>query len=224
MRYFPNVDPVYLFQRKGTADDPYIPRKEEKYVYSNTSQSGIPSYYVTLGEIPDYNHKVAVKNESGTLLTETTNETISSNEYKVDYTAGIVHFNPANNEQKFTFEYLGTGYVNFPADRVIMSDAEMSLQEFARSVKSLETTWHPPVENFGVIATSIPSPKTGDTVQTLNDGKVYRYEKGEWLHTQTYNNSAVADLQIKLAASLEDVDAGSFTDDEDDGTLDGGVF
>lgn len=222
--YFPNIDPVYLFQRKGTLDDPYVPRTEEKVVYSNTSQTGIPAYYITLGEIPDYKTKVKVKDAKGTLLTEVDSVELSPTQFRVDYTAGIVYFSGINNEKLFKFEYLGTGIVNFPAERIILEDREMNLQEFSRIVKTLKTNWHPPVANFSEITASIPSPTFGDTVQTIDNGKIYRYENGNWINTQIYTDSAIADIQNKLAASLEDVDAGSFLDDDDDGVLDGGVF
>lgn len=222
--YFPNIDPVFIYRRKGTADDPFIPRVEDKVLYSSTDRTGTPSYYITLGEIPDYARKVKVTGADGTLLKETTSISPTKNEYRVDYSSGLVFFNGSQNEKRFTFEYLGTGYVNFPAQRIVMEDAEMSLQEFSRTVKTMRTNWHPPVANFAAIATSIPSPSFGDTVQTTNDGKIYRYENGNWIHTQMNTDTAVADLQSKLASSLEDIDAGTFLDDEDDGTLDGGAF
>lgn len=224
MGYFPNIDPVYLYQRKGTTDDPYIPRKEEKVVYANTNKEGIPSYYATLGEIPDFKTKVKVVGSNGILYKETTNDTFSSNEYRVDYTTGIVYFNGSNNEKLFRFDYLGTGYVSFPSSRIIMDDGEMSLQEFIRTVKTMKTKWYSPVANFASISAAIPSPASGDTIQTLNDGKIYRYENGAWIHSQVNTDSAIADMQNKLATSLEDIDAGTFTDEDDGDVLDGGAF
>lgn len=222
--YFPNIDPAFIYRRNGTPDDPFIPRVENKILYPSTDRSGNISYYVTLDEIPDYVTKVKVRDANGAALQETTNLNLNSNEYRVDYSAGLVYLNGSQSDKQFTFEYLGTGYVNFPAQRIVMEDDEMSLQEFSRIVKTLKTNWHPPVTNYAAIVTSIPSPSFGDTVQTMNDGKIYRYENGTWIHTQVYSDSAIADLQNKLATSLEDIDAGTFLDEDDDGSLDGGAF
>ena len=53
--FVPGVDPMFLMQRKGTPEDPYLPLKEDNIVYETKDATGI-KYTVTLREIPSYNN------------------------------------------------------------------------------------------------------------------------------------------------------------------------
>jgi glycerophosphoryl diester phosphodiesterase len=61
-----------------------------------------------------------------------------------------------------------------------------------------KTRWLNPVATFADIATTYPNPQHGDTVQTINDGKVYRYEYGQWKWNQQITDIAIADVQNKI--------------------------
>jgi hypothetical protein len=61
-----------------------------------------------------------------------------------------------------------------------------------------KTRWLDPVATFDDIATTYPNPQHGDTVQTINDGKVYRYEYGQWKWNQQITDTAIADVQNKI--------------------------
>lgn len=125
--YFPNVDPVYLYKRKGDEDDPYIPLKQELQIKYGR---------ITLKEIPDFKEKVSIENRDGNELSEIGSEEPKDpkkNEYIVDYSTGIIYFNSSNEEDKVKINYLGTGYVNIGSDRIIIdtsdtNNEEMSLQ------------------------------------------------------------------------------------------------
>ncbi|WP_442636619.1 hypothetical protein [Rossellomorea marisflavi] len=123
--FYPNVDPTYLFKRQGTANDPYIPLVQKITVKTQR---------VTLKEIPSYINKVKVSFTNGTALTEVTGTTISANEYRVDYSTGMVHFNSSENDKELKFEYLGIGHVNIGANRILLNTSatnneEVSVQE-----------------------------------------------------------------------------------------------
>lgn len=62
-----------------------------------------------------------------------------------------------------------------------------------------KTRWLNPVANFPAIATNYPNPQHGDTVMTLDDGKIYRYENGQWKFTQQYNSTALNNLANELS-------------------------
>jgi hypothetical protein len=68
-----------------------------------------------------------------------------------------------------------------------------------------KTRWLAPVATFADIATTYPNPQHGDTVMTLDDGKIYRYENGQWNWTQKHNDLAIADVQnqIGILSSVE---------------------
>jgi hypothetical protein len=62
-----------------------------------------------------------------------------------------------------------------------------------------KTRWLNPVATYTDIATTYPSPNHGDTVMTLDDGKIYRYDSGAWKFTQQYNSTALNNLANELS-------------------------
>lgn len=62
-----------------------------------------------------------------------------------------------------------------------------------------KTRWLNPVANFATIATNYPNPQHGDTVMTLDDGKIYRYDGTTWQFTQQYNSTALNNLANELS-------------------------
>ena len=131
--FVPNVDPIFLLQRKGTANDPYLPLKEDKVIYETSGK-----YTATLREIPNYNNKVKVKDENGNSLTEIFdfNATLTPSQYYVDYTSGIVYFHQSNINKEFNFDYLGIGNINFPSSRVIMQGGTKTLEQLAKELEN----------------------------------------------------------------------------------------
>ena len=107
--FFPEVEKKYVYKRKGTQDDPYVPISESLKVVNSR---------VILKEVPDLFTKVTVKDSNGNFLYETTSLTPNANEYRVDYSLGIVYFNSSNEGKEFTFDYRGVGLVAFPASRI----------------------------------------------------------------------------------------------------------
>ena len=72
--------------------------------------------------------------------------------------------------------------------------------DYAKSIADQnKTRWLTPVANFAAIATTYPNPQHGDTVMTLDDGKIYRYENGQWKFTQQYNSTALNNLANELS-------------------------
>lgn len=110
---FPNIDPTYLYKREGTENDPYIPLIDKNHVRNRM---------IVLKEIPHYKEKVSVEID-GIKLNEVSHDEnpLKDNEYSVDYTVGNVAFHESQNGKLATMRYLGTGYVNFPASRILMT-------------------------------------------------------------------------------------------------------
>ncbi len=113
--YFPNVDPLYLYKRQGTAEDPFIPLQQDLTVKYTR---------VTLKEIPDFTTKVTVTDPNNITLTEVTTDTLQEQQYRVDYSTGNVFFHASAENIKMHFSYLGTGYVNIGADRLIVDTSD----------------------------------------------------------------------------------------------------
>ena len=130
--FVPNVDPVFLVQRKGTQDNPYLPLKEDKVVRETTGK-----YTVTLHEIPSFNTKVKVKGTDGKFLTEVFdfNVDLTATQFYVDYTSGIVYFHSSNNNKQFNFDYKGIGNINFPSSRIVMQGGTRTLEDLAKEME-----------------------------------------------------------------------------------------
>lgn len=132
--YFPNVDPVYLYRRSGKDNDEYILLSQNLKIRQNR---------VILREIPNYQNRVSVRTDKGAYLTEVdiNATTITPTEYKVDYTQGVVYFHELLESDYVTVEYLGTGYVNIPAERVLLDRGitadEETLQQFIDNAKDV---------------------------------------------------------------------------------------
>ena len=54
------------------------------------------------------------------------------------------------------------------------------------------------MKTYADIATTYPNPKLGDTVQTIDDSKIYRWDGTQWIWTQQYNANAITDVQNKI--------------------------
>lgn len=130
--YLEYVDPNITLWRKNTPDDPYKFRTDYLPVINGK---------VTLLEIPSETHKVQVPG-----FTEISRETfrkkakLEVNEIYVDYSMGIVQFNPAHEGKTFSFTYYGKGLVLIPASRVYAMvqrnpDVVVTLQDYIDELK-----------------------------------------------------------------------------------------
>ena len=102
-------DPIISKRRKGTSDSPF-------FNYSETLQ--VHKGKAILSEVPNRFNKVVVVDPNGKKLFEIEDGELKDNLFKVDYTQGVVFFNPSQNGAYFTFTYLGEGVQYFPDDRV----------------------------------------------------------------------------------------------------------
>lgn len=72
------------------------------------------------------------------------------------------------------------------------------------AAESTMTNWLSPVANYTAVQ-GIPNPQHGDTVQALDNGYVYRYERGMWNYTQGYGATALADVNAQLADKAQKI-------------------
>lgn len=126
--YFPNVDPIYLYRRKGDESDPFLYLEDTGFVRKNS---------IMMKEIPAF-HKDVKAVRDGVELTETKSDSVGVNEFRIDYSTGIAFFNESLDGAQITLKYYGTGFVNIPSARVIISgsneDVSSSLQDMLDSV------------------------------------------------------------------------------------------
>ena len=102
-------DPVLMRKRLGTAIQPFVPIKETVVVVSHRA---------TLTEIPNRFDKVKVTGLKREWHEVEDKLVTKPNQFKVDYTHGVVYFHESVNNVTLTFEYLGEGVYLFPDSRV----------------------------------------------------------------------------------------------------------
>jgi lysophospholipase L1-like esterase len=90
-------------------------------------------------------------------------------------------------------------------EQVLISllDAQEQALDAAESAK---TNWLTPVADHTAIE-SIANPTLGDTVQSLDNGYVYRYDGSSWVYTQGYSSTALADVNTQLADTANNINS-----------------
>lgn len=110
----------------------------------------------------------------------------------------------------------GEGYIPTERDQtlieIVLSDGPLVIQQaqdaaeyataqgdYAKQVADEnKTRWLTAVNTYADIATTYPNPQLGDTVQTIDDSKIYRWDGTQWVWTQQYNANAITDVQNKI--------------------------
>jgi len=109
-----------------------------------------------------------------------------------------------------------TTNANTQADYALaQGDYALAQGDYANTAgESSITNWLAPVANYAAIGTTYLTPVLGDTVQALDDGYVYRFNGTEWIYTQGYSATAIADannsittLDTKVNTNKTEVDA-----------------
>lgn len=172
--YFPNVDYTYIFKRKGTDDDPFL-----HLIDTNNVRHGA----IVLREIPSHEYRVKVKDSRNNELIEVETDQLNNNEFRVDYSRGIVHFHESRNGEQMTIEYLGMGWIFISAARVMFmgddDDPLESLQEMLENV----------ADGIEVLE------RVGDIDFKGEYDPTYQYKKWNFV---TYNNKTYVALQDNI--------------------------
>lgn len=80
---------------------------------------------------------------------------------------------------------------------------EVTEDTFDRIIDNVSMDWKEPVEEF----IELPSDaEDGDARMTRDDGKVYRYQDGEWLEVQQINPTAINEVDERLTSQLAETD------------------
>lgn len=177
--YFPNVDPIYLYKRSGSETDPFIYLEEVRDIRHNS---------VILNEVPSFDDGVQIFDENNNEMTEVTHDTLDVNEYRVDYTTGVVHFNSGMNGKKVTIKYYGTGYVDIPTTRIkIPSSSDEPLETLQDVLDRAE-------EGLKIIN------QVGSLTFMGEYDPTFHYKKWNFV---TYNNKTFVAIQDNVGISPE---------------------
>lgn len=114
-RYLDFLDPIQIIWRKGTVDDPYIPKVEMLPVINQR---------IVLDEIPAKDNRVKIP-----FLKEINHDAyikffLNEDEYYVDYSNGIVFFHASKEGETLTLTYKGRGIMLYPSSRIYHHDRD----------------------------------------------------------------------------------------------------
>lgn len=89
----------------------------------------------------------------------------------------------------------------FEAQKIRINNivSEISDVAFNEVVSSATVNWKTPVADYGALTTTYPSAVNGDTAQTLDDNKTYRFDGTEWKFIQQFGSGPFTDVYKKLA-------------------------
>jgi glycerophosphoryl diester phosphodiesterase len=82
--------------------------------------------------------------------------------------------------------------------------AKQSAEEAISAKESAITNWLSPVADYSSVE-AIANPSLGATVQTNDNGYVYRFDGTEWVNTQQYGATALANVNAQLAETEQQI-------------------
>jgi hypothetical protein len=97
--------------------------------------------------------------------------------------------------------------------------AKQSAEEAISAKESAITNWLSPVADYSSVE-AIANPSLGATVQTNDNGYVYRFDGTEWVNTQQYGATALANVNAQLAETLKQGEVSVSDIDKNKGKLD----
>lgn len=128
--FYSGVDPTYIYTRKGTENDPFIFLKDKNHI-----RKGI----FILKEIPSFEDKFEVVDKNNNKLNEKETDELGSNDYRVDYSTGVVYFDKSRTGEEVTCKYWGTGYVSISADRIwYMGESDDPLKSLQDALEDVD--------------------------------------------------------------------------------------
>lgn len=168
-------EPLIWKRRAGDSEDPYISIREVLMI-----KDGL----VLLQEIPDNFQKVSVSGE-GISWSEIKEGDIGETNFLVNYTNGLVYFNPIHNGKTLTFNYLGTGFFYIPAGRIAtLLDSSNNVVQTLKNIIDTEE----------------------DALQAIEDLQEILDNIAEFKHQGTYN----IDTNYKTYNIVDDGDGNSY--------------
>lgn len=106
---------IQIVWRSGSADDPYIDRLDITRVVNQR---------VSLLEIPDEMYRVRISGMIEINYERFIKNTITENEFYVDYSNGFVYFHVSKEATTQSIAYKGRGLILYPTSRIIHSDGK----------------------------------------------------------------------------------------------------
>lgn len=127
--YLDFKNPIQIIWRKGSADDPFVDRLDITKVVNQR---------VSLLEIPDELYRVRISNMQEINYERFIKNTLSPDDYYVDYSNGFIYFHHSKEAQTISVVYKGRGMLLYPTSRLLHYDGTNpaeSLHDIIENVK-----------------------------------------------------------------------------------------
>lgn len=127
--YLEFKNPIQIIWRSGNPDNPFVDRLDITQVVNQR---------ISLLEIPDELYRVRISNMQEINYERFIKNTLSPDDYYVDYSNGFVYFHHSKEAQTISIVYKGRGMLLYPSSRILHYDGSNpaeSLHEIIENVK-----------------------------------------------------------------------------------------
>lgn len=164
-------NPIHIVWRSGSASDPFSDRLDISKVVNQR---------VSLLEIPDEFYRVRITGMQEINYAKFIKNTLSINEFYVDYSNGFVYFHHSKEAQTISFVYKGRGLILYPSSRIVHYDGTEpaeNLHGIIENAKAQVAHLIDETENFEVvlgqmvIATNLTKEATDNSVLATQQAK-----------------------------------------------------
>jgi hypothetical protein len=153
---------------------------------------------ILLNQIPDLFYKVQI---SGLFEIKSNQQITATNQFKVDYTTGLVTFHSSKEAQTITVtQYYGRGIIYYSSERIYtqLDNAGNVKETLADIFDKSKIVYKEPIATYADLATTYPSPNIGDAVQIEDTGRFYRWDGSAWKYVQILTPTQVSTILTEM--------------------------
>ncbi|MFS0643660.1 tail fiber domain-containing protein [Siminovitchia sp. 179-K 8D1 HS] len=189
-------DPIIGKRRKGDVNDPLLNYTESLQIINGKAN---------LTEVPSRLNKVQVSDSNNTAWYEIVDGELKDNLYRVDYTEGVVFFDPKHNSKKLTFKYSGTGVHFFPSQRVYYESlSDRDVYSVKEKIERVDLDILSQKNRVDQLIRSTPQPSEIVEIRVGRNGETYATAKARVDAEQKKIEDAYRDVNGKVYSSLNE--------------------
>jgi hypothetical protein len=148
----------------------------------------------TLNGIPDIYNRVQI---TGYYEIKNNQQITAANQFKCDYTTGQITMHSSLEASTITVAtYYNRGVIFYPSSRIYteLDNAGNVKETLADIFDKSKVVYKTPVASYSNIATTYPSPNTGEAVQVEDTGRFYRWDGSAWQYFQILHPTQLAQI------------------------------
>lgn len=186
-------DPILIKRRSGTPNDPFVNIIETVKVIKGKA---------SLREIPNEFDRVRIEggNTNWFEVPDSQDRILAENEFQVNYSEGIVHFNSKSDGKSLKFTYTGTGVHYVPDTRIYLTN-DKEFDNASDKLTDIDRELLVQKNRVNNLITSNPQPSETIDSRTDRNGKVHKLLKDRLDAEQ----KEFEELSNEIADSKEDL-------------------